>query len=104
MMFHIDDRQIQADPFADLPGETAGGIDDMLAGDGTFVGNHCPFTGVFESRIQHLGMPIDLGTTHTCTNRHRIGGTGGISMPIGGSIETHFDIIDDQQWVDFKNL
>ena len=103
-MFHIHDRQVQADPFAHLPGETAGGIDDMLAGDGAFVGNHRPFTGVFESRIQHLGMPIDLGTPHACTNRHRVGGTGGISMAIGGGINTHLDIIDDQQWVDFKYL
>ena len=104
VMLHVDDRQIQPDPFTDLPGKAAGGIDDVLAGDRALVGHDLPLATLFKARIQHLSVAVDLGTSHAGTGSHRIGRTGRIGVTVIRRVEAQLDVIDHQQRMDRLDL
>ena len=92
-MFHVDDRQIEPDPFPNLLGKTARSIHHMFADDGALIGHDLPFVVVQKARIEDLRVTINLGPAHPGTRRHSIGAAGGVGVTIGWGIKPELYIV-----------
>ncbi len=104
MVLHIHDGQIKTHPLTDLFCKTAGSVNQVLTDNRAVIRRDLPFTVFQKPGSGHPGMPINRCPALARTRGHGVGGARRVGMAVIGRVETHLDVIDHQQGVQFKNL
>ena len=104
MVLHIHDGKIKTHPLTDLLCKTASSVNQVLTDDRAVIRRDFPFTVFQKPGPGHAGVPMNRCAALARTCSHGIGRTRGIGMTVIGCVETHLDVVDHQQGVQFKNL
>ena len=82
LVFHVGDRRIDAQPFADFAGIEASGIDDLFTRQRALRGIQPEFARGQAGDAGHAGMALDRGPHGPRARRHGIAGAGGINLAV----------------------
>ncbi len=84
--------------------EAAGRVDHVLGDDVALLGEHLPFAARSLLHVEDAIVAHDGGAAVACADRQRVGGAGGIGVPVAGGVGAHNDTVEIEQRVQRRDL
>ena len=87
LVLHRVAGQVDAGHLAHLPRPEPRRVDDVLGVDGAVPGHHVPASVGARVELAHRVAEHDLRPLHACPPGVRLGGAGGVEVPVEGIVE-----------------
>ena len=104
VVYHRDDRYVQADHGPQLRTEMAGGVDHVLGDDASLLGDGLPAPVRELVHVDHPVAPYDLRTQLARSRRHGVGCRRRVGPAVAGSVEAQHHPVGVHQGVQAADL